>query len=213
MSLLSGSSPSQSAVSKTDIRRLSRIFLVASVGLAALAGSVTVLSAGFGLRKFGGFEYVPRILALSSVREIGPGVSASAALLTLLIWTHGTDAAAVRSNLVRVFPQVVFLVIPGAALTTLSSLAAGFLVGHWVYGVPWETIVASLGIVSAGDAPAAGAALVLDGALVSAFCWLALPVMARRAWSLGQKIGATWAAMVLPRFLVAMAAYFERASF
>lgn len=46
------------------------IFLVAVTGLAV--GSVMALQFGFGLAKFGGTLYVPKIAALTILREMGP---------------------------------------------------------------------------------------------------------------------------------------------
>lgn len=45
-------------------------FLVAVTGLAT--GSVMALQFGFGLAKFGGTLYVPKLIALSILREMGP---------------------------------------------------------------------------------------------------------------------------------------------
>ena len=193
-------------VSPTGLGRIPRgqletIQLIVAGAFASLAGSVTTIQFCFGLARFGGLEYAPRVSVMSSVRVLGPGTSVSATLIALLIWTHRLDAGAVQPTLSRAAPRALLVAILSVAATTALAASFGFFVAHWVYDVPWDAIAKSRTVLSLSDIPAAVETFVGSAALASAFCWFALPVMRRRSWSLAEKIGATWAAAILVRII------------
>lgn len=185
--------------------RLGILYAAIAFVFSCLVGSADALQAGFDLGKFGGLEYVPRVVLISSVRVLGPATSTSAALFALLIWADRLALDAIRSTLVRVAPRVFLMAFVGAAVTITFGVCSGFLTAHWVYGVPWEAVAASPDVLTLSDLPAAAGSFVLNAALVGAFCWFALPAMTLRAWSLAQKIGATWGTVIVVRMVAELA--------
>ena len=170
--------------------RLRRLQATFAVALSVLVGSMGAVQFCFGLGQFGGLEYAARVLVLSSVRTFGPQISVSAACLALLVWTHQTTADAVRPNLLRAAPWSLPMVVIGTMATIATTIGSGLVVIHWAYDVSWSTIAASRSELTAADIPPALKSVALNASLASAFCWFALPEMARRTWSLTRKIGA-----------------------
>lgn len=68
--------------------RCLRAFAAWAGVLAIISGATVTAQAGFGLEKFDGLEYVPRVSALSVVRELGPGAATAAVLFALVTWAH-----------------------------------------------------------------------------------------------------------------------------
>jgi hypothetical protein len=165
--------------------------------LSLVVGVVTTVQFSFGLVKFGGLEYAPRVLILSAVHDYGPGVSAAASLYALLVWTHEFQPNAIRPCLVRAAPWTLGLVALTAPLAVLLAVVSGNLVSNWAYGVPWDLIGASHRIVTLGDVADGGLGLIGNLFVSGVFCWFALPIMSRRSWALLHKLGVTWAAFAL----------------
>ena len=177
-----------------------------AVALSVLVGAATTVQFSFGLAKFGGLEYLPRVLVLSMSRVFGTGVSASASLFALLVWTHPLDENAIRPSLLRAAAWCLGVVILMSPIAATLAIASGFLTSRWAYGVPWDLILASRWVPALADLPAIGLILVQDVALAGAFCWFALPLMTRRSWSLLRKFGATWTAFAIVQIVSKLAA-------
>lgn len=184
-----------------SLRRLLSLQSLIATTFSVVVGIINTAQFSFGLAKFGGLEYAPRVLILSVVRVMGPGVSTAAALYALVVWTHELDPSAIRLQLRRSAPWTIGLILLIDPLATIVAIASGNLISHWVYGVPWDLIRSSHRILTLHDVTAAGLALVESTVLTCVFCWFALPVMRRRSWSLLQKLGATWVAFVVLRGL------------
>jgi hypothetical protein len=178
---------------------------IAAGAFSILTGSVTAAQFCFGLAKFGGLEYAPRVGVISGVRVFGPATSTLAALLALLVWAHRLDADAVRPNLIRAAPRALVMALVATPITTALTVFSGFFVAHWIYDVPWHAIAASRSALTLGDISAAADTFVVNAALTGAFCWFVLPPMTRRGWSLFQKIGATWGLAILLRVIFEVA--------
>jgi hypothetical protein len=178
-----------------------RLQCIIAGAFAVLAGSVATVHFCFGLAKFGGLEYAPRVTLLSSIHALGPAVSAWALLLALLIWTHPLDADAIRPSLLRAAPRALLVALVSVPVTTTLAASSSFFVTHWLYDVPWNVVAASRSVLSLSDFPAVIETFVSNAALAGALCWFTLPVLRRRGWSLLQKLGATWVAAILLRIV------------
>ena len=190
-----------------ELRRLVMLQLAIACSFAVVAGSLSTIQFCFGLAKFGGLEYAPRVTVLSSVREVGPAVSASATLLALLVCTRRWDAEVIRASLLRAAVWVILVAVAGVPPTTIVALASGFFVAHFGYGVPWAAIEASRSAVTWADSFGTLQTFAWCVSVDALFCWFALPAMSRRSWSLAQRVGATWASAVAVRLLVAGAEF------
>lgn len=184
----------------SSLKKLVYLQSVIALALSLLAGFGLVVQIGFGLRKFGGLEYIPRILALSAVRTIGGGVVAAASLYALLAWTHHASPADIRRNLRRAVPPTLGFSVLALPLTVALTLIAGLATGTLVYGVDAEprTLVSTIRL----EDLAAAYLTLFESVLAAAFfCWWAIPLMGRKYWSLPQKFLATFATFLLLRFV------------
>lgn len=199
-------SPTDSSVELPALRfaRLALLQGAFSVAFSIAAGSIAAAQLGIGLEKFEGLKYAGRLLMLASVRSFGPAIAAWAALLALLVWSRPMPAAVLRANLERAAPRALPIAVAAAPVTTLLMIVSGFGVLHWVFGVSWPVIASSRDAVSSDDIPAAFVSFAVWAAPGGAFCWFGLPAMARRSWSLGQKLLALFGLIVLVRIVTAL---------
>jgi hypothetical protein len=192
--------------SKAELRplrfgRLTRLQCIIAGAFAVLAGSAATVQFCFGLARYGGLEYAPRVTVISSVRVLGPATSASAMLVALLIWTHQLDADVIRKALVRAAPRVLLAALISVPVTTALAVSSSLLVANWVYDISWHAIASSRAVLRLGDVPAAIEVFVVCAGLTGTLCWFALPVLKRRAWSLVGKLGAAWVAAIVARIV------------
>ncbi len=89
--------------------------------LAVLAGASVTIQVAFGLSKFGGLEYVPRVAMVSIVRELGPGSACGALVLSLITWAHYLSVEQLCDRRERILPVAI---LASAAATTTSQPAA-----------------------------------------------------------------------------------------
>lgn len=120
------------------------------VGL--VTGMVMTLQFGYGLAKFGGTLYVPAIVSLSLVRELGPiftslliagrigsGISAEIGAMNVTQQIDAIRALGTSPIRVLVVPRVLASIISLPLLATLSSLMGiigGLMVASTEFGMP-----------------------------------------------------------------------------
>ena len=88
--------------------------LVLGAAYGLVAGAASNLQFAFGLRAFGGAEYVPRVVGLSAVRNWGPWGAALIPALTAVVVLHRGASRADESAIEPRFPLFV-----GAAVLLL----------------------------------------------------------------------------------------------
>jgi|SRR6185369_11490727 len=184
-----------------SLRRLFCIHCVVASAFSILLGVVVTVQYSFGLAKFGGLEYAPRVLAFGVVRVLGGGTSVAAMLYALLVWTHPLNADSIRTQLLRAAPATVGLVLLTAPFTTALAVLSGDLTSNWVYGVSWALIFESRSAVTGSDFAAATLTLGENLVVASVFSWFLLPLMRRRSWSLLRKLGTTCAILFVARLI------------
>ena len=120
------------------------------VGL--VTGMVMTLQFGYGLAKFGGTLYVPAIVSLSLVRELGPiftslliagrigsGISAEIGAMNVTQQIDAIRALGTSPVRVLVVPRILASIISLPLLATLSSLMGiigGLIVANTEFGMP-----------------------------------------------------------------------------
>jgi hypothetical protein len=165
--------------------------------LSIVVGTLMSAQFGFGLAKFGGLEYVPRIVVLSGVRLTGAGASAAASLFALLVATHRASSASVRPMLRRLASASLGLAVAGTPAAVLVVVGSGFLLTHFSYGLAWQLLADSTSVITRDDLLAATYNLLRNLAVVAGLAWFAWPQMAERSWSLARRVIATLLASAL----------------
>jgi hypothetical protein len=114
--------------------RILRLAVGIGAAFGVCVGCVEAVQFGFGLQRFGGLEYVPRVVVLSMVRANGPAIALSAACYAALFVFHRSRAdvpAAARARTGLFVAGAVLLVSPLA--TVLGTIGSAFALAA-VYG-------------------------------------------------------------------------------
>jgi hypothetical protein len=162
------------------------------VAFAALIGAVMAGQMGFGLRKFGGYEYLMRVVALSSVRSLGPGVAGSALMVAFVVWAHPLSPPQLQTELPRFVKRGMLVTLPGYAAAVAIALGAGLLASRLLFGVPWAAGGAALGFLSPSDWLAGALSALADAGLVALLAWRYLPRLQAGRSSLPMKLVIAW---------------------
>jgi hypothetical protein len=178
-------------VTKPDPCRFCRIYAIAVVAFAVLIGAGTAGQAAFGLRKFGGYEYIMRVVALSSVRSLAPGVAGSALLVAFVVWAHPLPVAQVELQLPRFLKRAMLVSVPGYLVAAFVAMAAGLLVVR-LCGVSLTTALAGLSLIGRGDWGFGVLAALVDAALIVFLAWRYLPRLQAGRSSLPMKLVLAW---------------------
>jgi hypothetical protein len=153
-------------VTKDQPCRFCRIYAIAVVALAAFVGVVTALQYGWGLGKLGGHEYMMRVVLLSSLRSLGPGVAGSALLIAFVVWAHPLPVARLEAELPRSLKRGVLVSGPGYLVAAAVSIALGFVVANLAFSVPLSSAGRAFGFVEPRDVGLGLFATALDTALI-----------------------------------------------
>ncbi|MES1189354.1 MAG: ABC transporter permease [Myxococcales bacterium] len=172
--------------------RFYRVYVFAVLAFAALVGAVLVVQMGFGLQKFGGQEYILRVVALSCVRSVGPGVAGSALLLSFVVAAHPWPAAQLQAQLVGFVKRGALLTLPGFALAVATALGVALVLCHALFAVPWAAGPAALGSVERNDWLAGTVSALADAALIAFLAWRYLPRLQAGRSSLPMKLVIAW---------------------
>ena len=168
-------------LSRVELRRVALSFVVAASIVATLTGAAIALEMGFGLGKFGGLEYLPRVLALAGARELGAASSAAGALYAFLIWSQAVPAVRLRAQMRRAGPALALLSIPVTAFAVLVFITAGMATACFAYDVSFAMVVSASSGFQASDIPAALVSLLVGLAIASLYCWFAYRQWRRQA--------------------------------
>ncbi len=116
--------------------RAARLALYWCVAGAVLVGAAAVVQFGTGLRRFGGEEFIPRVVTLSAVRETGARIAIAATCIGV--------AVAVPTDGTRTRPLVAVGIPTAALITTALMVISGVLTATVGYQVPpslwWDAI-------------------------------------------------------------------------
>jgi hypothetical protein len=151
--------------------------MAVSAGYGFVVGAATAFQFWFGLRRFGGLEYVPRVIVLSALRELAPSSAFALTCLTAVTVVHRASRS--TPSPAALDPRGAWLL--GGAIALLYPIdvacvvfgALGFMLT--VYGQPAAPFVDSAQVVTWGDL-ASGATKTTAFALLAA---LALPRVLR----------------------------------
>jgi ABC-type transporter Mla maintaining outer membrane lipid asymmetry permease subunit MlaE len=179
-------------VTKPDPCRFCRIFAIAVVAFAALVGAVSTAQMGFGLRKFGGYEYVMRVVVLSSVRSLAPGVTGSALLVAFVVWAHPLPLPLLQQDLPRLLKRALLVSLPGYLVAAIIAIGAGLLVAHFALGVPWADGRRAFGFLRWSDAGAGALGTLVDAGLIVFLAWRYLARLQMGRSSLPMKLVLAW---------------------
>jgi len=179
-------------VTKQDPCRFCRIYALGVAAFAALVGAVLVGQMGFGLRKFGGHEYIMRVVALSSVRSVAPGVAGSALLLAFVVWAHPLPAAQLQAELPRFLKRGLLLSLPGYVVAMAIAVGVALVVCHLLFGVPWAAGRVALGSLRPSDWVAGALSTLVDAGLIALLAWRYLPRLQLGRASLPMKLVIAW---------------------
>jgi hypothetical protein len=98
--------------------------LVAGVAYGLVAGVATCLEVDFGLSRFGGYDLVPRVIALSAVRGFGVWGAALVPTLTTVVLLHRAGKLGTEVPVIPIIdPRLPFFV--GAAVSLVYPLVVG----------------------------------------------------------------------------------------
>jgi hypothetical protein len=163
---------------------------------------------GFGLREFGGLEYLSRAAALSTVREVAVSNAFAAGLFAWVGWTHRSSAALVRASFQSTALATVLVLPLAYVAAVLVALAFSSLVASAVYGVRfWDFATGAAQTVGVSDFGFGLLSVLGYAAALLVFGWFAIPRLAASSWTLLRKIVAVWVALVAARVVVELVAY------
>jgi hypothetical protein len=175
------------AVTKPDACRFCRLYAASVVGFALPLGAGLALQFMLGLTKFGGGEYLSRVLLLSAVRSAAAAVSGSALLLALVLWAHPLSLAEIRSDLRRILVRGLVVSLPGYAAAVGLALGAEFAVAAG-FGQPWVVFKVGFDILGWKDVGVGVVATLLDAALIVFLAWRYLERLQAARLSLPAKL-------------------------
>ena len=175
-----------------DNCRFCRVYAVVVLALAVVAGAGTAVQFGLGLGKFGGHEYMMRVVLLSAVRSLAPGVAGSALMIAYVVWAHPLGAAALQSELPRFLKRGMLVSGPGYVVAAVVAIGVGFLTAHFGFGVPWDLAKQSFAMLTRGDVAAGLMFTLLDAALIVFLASRYLPKLQASRQSLPMKLVLAW---------------------
>ena len=179
-------------MTKTDPCRFCRIYAIAVVAFAALAGAVIAAQTGFGLGKFGGHEYIMRVVAISTARSLAPAIAGSALLLAFVVWAHPLPIQQLQTELPRFVKRGLLVTLPGYVVAATVALGVGALVSHLLFGLPWAAGREGVGLLFASDGLMGAISALADSALICFLAWRYLPRLHAGRSNLPMKLVIAW---------------------
>jgi Permease MlaE len=179
-------------VTKADSCRFCRIYAIGVIAFAAFVGAVMAAQAGFGLQKFGGAEHIMRVVMLSGVRSLAPGVTGSALLVAFVVWAHPLPVPRLEVELPRLLKRAMLVSLPGYVAAVMVVPAVALLVSHLAFAVPWAAWGVALRMITTGDWAAGAFSAVADAALIVFLAWRYLARLQAGRSSLPMKLVLVW---------------------
>lgn len=195
--------------------RIARYALVVNPIASAVAGAASAIQFAYGLSRFGGVEYVPRVVVLTALREQGGAEAFAWTCFVGVILVHRASRSEVpRAPLERRGAWRI-----GAAIALLHPIcvaalvAAGAVALRLFYGVPLATFAAELtGAIVPGDVVVGALKSLVDAAIAVLLLPVALRWVAASRRGLVPKLVLAWLAVQLCLVVVsAPIALLERA--
>jgi hypothetical protein len=192
-----GADPSPGSVLHCG-RRVLAWSLLLGTAYGLVAGAATSLQFTYGLSRFGGAEYIPRVIGLSAVRGWGPWGAALVPALTAVVVLHragkrSTEVPAIDPRLPLFVAAAVLLLYPIVVLAGCGSAlvvwCAGF--GGEARGFAATLIDGVLGV----DVTHGALASVIDAVVVAAGVRLVGASLVSRGWWLLPKVLVVWAVL------------------
>jgi hypothetical protein len=162
------------------------------VALAAFVGALLAGQAGLGLQKFGGAEYLMRVVILSVARSLAPGVTGSALLVAFVVWAHPLPVSQLQAELPRFIKRGLLVTLPGYAVALAVGVAVGLLVAGLAFGVPWDAGRSALGSILPTDLAAGALSALADAGLIVFLAWRYLARLQAGRSSLPMKLVLAW---------------------
>lgn len=175
-----------------DNCRFCRVYALVVLAFAVVAGAGTALQFGLGLGKFGGHDYMMRVVLLSALRSLAPGVAGSALMIAYVVWAHPLSAAALQAELPRFLKRGLVVSGPGYVVAAVVAIGVGFLTAHFGFAVPWELARQSFATATRGDVAAGLMFTLLDAALIAFLAWRYLPKLQATRQPLPMKLVVAW---------------------
>lgn len=173
--------------------------------LTTLAAILETVTMGIGLSKFGGHEYIPRVMVLRTVRELSVGIVVAAAVFSWIWCTHRWTPASVRASF-RVVGLRALIVMPIAyVLACTATLAISSVITFALYGLPPRDFAfAASKTVDAVDVGIGMFSMLTQALLVLTIAWFVMPRLATVSWGLRWKLIAAWISLAVFRAVVAL---------
>jgi hypothetical protein len=179
-------------VKTPDACRFCRLYALGVAAFAALLGAVMAVQTGFGLQKLGGHEYIMRVVTLSAVRSLAPGVTGSALLVAFVVWAHPLTASQTQADLPRLLKRGLLISLPGYLLAALVVPGVALVVAHFAFGVAWAALGQSLSIITPADWATGALSAYLDAGLIVLLAWRYLLRLQASPSSLPMKLVLAW---------------------
>jgi ABC-type transporter Mla maintaining outer membrane lipid asymmetry permease subunit MlaE len=168
------------------------LYAIGVVAFAALVGAVTAAQMAFGLRKFGGYEHVMPVVALSTVRSLAPAVTGSALLVAFVVWAHRLRPAQLQAELPRLLKRALLVSLPGYLVASAIAIGAGLLVCWLGLGVSAQTARLALSHVTPSDWAVGALSTLCDAGLIVFLAWRYLARLQADGASLPMKLVLAW---------------------
>lgn len=187
-----------------DRCRFCKLYAASLPALALPIGVITTIQFCSGLQKFGGQEYLWRVVLLSALRSTGPGVSGTALLLALLLWAHPLSAAAISDQLPRILKRGLLVSAPGMLVAVLVLLGASLVTAVTLFDIPAGHFVAATRVVRRTDLAACLLATLADALLITLVAWRGLVPLQQKGFSLPAKLAIALPVSFVLRSLVGL---------
>jgi phospholipid/cholesterol/gamma-HCH transport system permease protein len=186
--------------------RFLRPFVAWLAIFSMLAGAAMTFQFAFGLSKFGGLEYLPRVVSLRFFREIAGGLSFSAALFAWITVTHGDDESAARRQFRSIATTVAVVFFFSELLALSVGLGTSLLFSALVYDLsPHVYWVAMTRTITASDCLSGVAGIATSAVVLLPIGHFLAPRMATLSWGLPQKLVSVWFGLFVLRVLLDIA--------
>lgn len=172
--------------------RFCRLYAIGVVAFAALVGAVTAAQMACGLRKFGGYQHVMPVVALSTLRSLAPAVTGSALLVAFVVWAHRLRPAQLQADLPGLLKRALLVSLPGYLVAVATAIGAGLLVCGLGLGVSGQTATLALAYVTPSDAVVGALSALCDAGLVVFLAWRYLARLEAGGASLPMKLVLAW---------------------
>jgi hypothetical protein len=173
--------------------RFYRAFALLVVLVAAISSVATTLQFAWGLRGFGGLEYLPRAVALSAIREYAPGVVSSMALFAWVIQSHGWGGATTRLRFRSLAWRATLSTWVGYWPALAVMLAVSVALSASLYDVePRQFGYAARKTIDSSDLLDGMSACLLNTMPLLVIGYFVMPRLSASSWRLPTKVVALW---------------------